>query len=241
MPLPIFRCGTWLGVARPVLSADVLDVQLLAVRFVDPGHPEGRFGPRYRVWFRNNSVQAIRRPFNVVLIAGTDERLMPGLPHAGVRVAAIEAGQIQSVDIRLPFEAARIGHDVAGQPLGFTILHILVDADRELADANMANNGAWLRAAEILPVDPAAFEVQPGACRAGSPVVLAGEGFGPESGKVLVRQGNCESEAEILGWYDLGVRVRLLPQGTAGVTQADLVVVRADGVAANPLEVTILP
>ena len=31
------------------------DLQLLAVRFVDPGHPDQKLGPRYRVWFRNNS------------------------------------------------------------------------------------------------------------------------------------------------------------------------------------------
>ena len=40
-------------------------LQLLAVRFVDPGHPEEKTGPRYRVWFRNNSDLAIDKPFDV--------------------------------------------------------------------------------------------------------------------------------------------------------------------------------
>lgn len=236
----MLRCGTWVGVVRPVVPVDTIDVQFLAVRFVDPGHPKRRLGPRYRVWFRNNSLQAIRQPFSIVLIASRESQLVPGLPEAGVRVTGVEAGQIQSVGIRLPYEVICMGHDAAGRPLAFTTLHVLVDADRELGDGSMANNGARLLATEILPVDPAAFAVQPGACRPGSAVVLAGEGFGPEPGKVLVRWHGSETEAEILGWYDLGARVQLPDLGLPGASQAELIVVRADGMAANPLGLTLL-
>ena len=50
----------------------------------------------------HNSRRAIARPFNVALFASADDRLMGGLPQAGVRVISAEAGDTQSVDVRLP-------------------------------------------------------------------------------------------------------------------------------------------
>ena len=90
-------------------------------------------------------------------------------------------------------------------------------------------------------VDPAAFELEPTAAPAGGEVLLAGEGFGPEPGQVLVHLGNIEMQAEIHGWYDLGVQLVLPNLPLAGPTEADIIVIRADGAAANPLEVTITP
>ncbi|MFH1918424.1 MAG: hypothetical protein ABIP48_00860, partial [Planctomycetota bacterium] len=103
------------------------------------------------------------------------------------------------------------------------------------------NNGATLTPEEVLPVDPAAFELEPSTAAAGGEVVLAGEGFGPEPGKVLLHLGGIEMEAEILGWYDLGVRLVLPALPLAGPTEAELIVIRGDGAAANPLEITITP
>ena len=82
------------GRLRPaeLRSADS-DLQLVAVRFVDPGHPEEKLGPRYRVWFRNNGSQPIAQPFNVMLFAGNDERLAEGMAQAGVRVTAMEPAE----------------------------------------------------------------------------------------------------------------------------------------------------
>ena len=76
---------------------------------------------------------------------------------------------------------------------------------------------------------------------AGGEVVLAGEGFGPDPGQVLLHLGGIEMEAEILGWCDLGVRLALPGLPLAGPTQADLIVIRGDGAAANPLQITITP
>ncbi len=143
-PLPVVSCGTWVDLRPVVLPAAQTDLQLVAVRFVDPGHPEQRTGPRYRVWFRNNGSQPIVRPFNVMLFASNDARLTPGLPQAGVRVTAIEAGDTQSVDIRLPVEVYTMGRDAQGNPAPFAVLHALVDAGRETPDVIRANNGARL-------------------------------------------------------------------------------------------------
>ncbi len=161
VPLPVDQCGTWVDVQRPVMDVAQNDLQLLAVRFVDPGHPEEKLGPRYRVWFRNNGDQPIDKDFNVMLFAGNDDKLTADLPRGGVRVKAIDPGDVQSVDIRLPLEATTMWHDADGKAAPFQVLHVMVDANREIADANPANNGAAIQRDEVLPIDPAAFEVDP--------------------------------------------------------------------------------
>lgn len=241
VPLPAAACGTWVDVERPVLPADQADLQLLAVRFVDPGHPEEKLGPRYRVWFRNNSTRPVAQPFNVVLFAANDNRLVAGLPQAGVRVTSIEASETQSVDLRLPVDVYTMGRDATGNPAPFSTLHALVDANREVTDITRTNNGAPIARAEILPVDPAAFEADPKEAAAGGEIVLAGEGFGPQPGQVLVNIAGQEHEAEILGWYDLGVRLNLPKLTLTGSATAEAIVVRGDGAAANPVRVTITP
>jgi hypothetical protein len=240
VPLPEATCGTWVDV-EPVVVGPEYDLQLLAVRFVDPGHPEEQLGPRYRVWIRNNSDRAITRPFDVFLLASADQKISRDVLQAGVRVGSIGAGEVQAVDVRLPVEVASMGVGEQGEPAPFTTLSALVDANREVSETSESNNGARIAREEILPVDPAAFELDPTTAAAGGEVVLAGEGFGPEPGQVLLHLGGIEMEAEILGWYDLGVRLRVPALPLAAATEAELIVVRGDGAAANPLPLTITP
>ena len=49
-----------------------------------------------------------------------------------------------------------------------------------------------------------------------------------------------ELDGETLGWYDLGVRVRLPAVPLAGPTPAEVICIRSDGAAANPLKVTMV-
>jgi hypothetical protein len=240
-PLPVVACGTWVDLKPAIVAAAEWDLQLAAVRFVDPGHPEEKLGPRYRVWFRNNSRQPIAQPFNVMLFASNDGRLLAGLPQAGVRVTAAAPGDIQSVDIRLPADVLTMNRDEQGNPAPFAALHVLVDAGQEIREIVRTNNGATLKPAEILPVDPAAFDLQPTAAKPGSEVILAGEGLGPEPGQLLVHVGGRELQGEILGWYDLGVRWTVPNLVVAAPTEAEVIVVRGDGAATNPLKITISP
>jgi hypothetical protein len=240
-PLPVVACGTWVDLRPVVSSATAADLQLVAVRFVDPGHPEEKLGPRYRVWFRNNSSQPIAQPFNVMLFAGNDRRLAAGMLQAGVRVTGIDGGDMQSVDIRLPVEVYAMRRDARGNPVPFSVLQVLVDANREVAETTMANNGACLVPADILPVDPASFELQPTAAKPGEEILLAGEGYGPQPGRVLVQVNGREMDGEILGWYDLGVQWTMPKLALAGPVEADVVVIRGDGAAANPVKVTLTP
>ena len=239
--MPVTSCGTWVDVPPAYVPPLRYDVQLLAVRFVDPGHPEEHRGPRYRVWFRNNGSEPITQGFNVVALASNDPQLQPGLPQAGVRVRAIAAGDTQSVDIRLPVEVNGMGRAPDGSPIPFSNLHVLVDANREVPDINPANNGAQLAREEILPIDPASFEIDTKSSAATGALIIAGEGFGPQPGQVIVHLGGTEMQAEITGWYDLGVQFKMPTLPLSSPAQAELVVVRGDGAAANPLPMTVMP
>lgn len=233
--------GTWVDVPEAPPAAGVVDVQLLAVRFVDSGHPEKKLGTRYRVWVRSNGTTDITTPFNVVALASRDGKLVDGLPQAGVRMESIKPGEVQPVDIRLPFEVNEMGRDALGQPIPFAHLHILVDSHKDLPDADRTNNGTDLARSEVLPVDPTIFSTDVDTAEAGGMVAVAGEGLGPEPGQVVVHIKDLDLEAEIHGWYDLGVYVQLPTLPLTGPTDAELVVIRGDGTASNAIKVSVAP
>jgi hypothetical protein len=240
-PLHTVSCGTWIDVPPVVVPAARSDLQLLAVRFVDAGHPEQKLGPRYRVWIRNNSDREVPGPFDVTVIAALDGPPVDGLPQAGVRVDGIGPAETQAVDVRLPFEVYDLGRDSLGRPAPFAMLHVIVDSHGEIDEASETNNGSIVAREEILPVDPAAFSTDVDVVVSGGLVSVAGEGLGPEPGQVLLYVQGLELDAEIHGWYDLGVRIKLPALPLAGAAEAQLVIVRGDGVASNPLPVTLVP
>lgn len=239
-PLPIVTCGTWVDVEPIVIDAG-LDLQMLAVRFVDSGHPEQELGPRYRVWFRNNSDVDINAPFNVMLLASNTRDAVAGLPEAGTRVDNIAAGQIQSVDIRLPFEASMMSTDAEGNQVPFEQLHVLIDSHREIPEAFEENNGAVMPRVDVLPVDPALFSSDSDVVVSGALINLAGEGLGPEPGKVLISMNGMNFEAEIYGWYDLGVRIQVPELPLVDAAEATMIVVRGDEAVSNPIDLVIAP
>lgn len=237
-PLPVVASGTWVDVPVQSVAAGY-DLQLLAVRFVDAGHPEENLGPRYRVWVRNNSTIPVQSPFNVMLIASNDMTLRAGLPEAGVTVDTMEPGAVIPVDIRLPMEANRLTQNPNGHRTPFTMLHVLVDSHRELAETDETNNGLAINPGEILPVDPAAFATEEPSTFPGSMVSLAGEGFGPEPGQLIVIAGNQQIPAEVHGWYDLGVYFKMPNLPLTGANTAQLMVIRGDGAASNPVTIAL--
>ena len=239
-PLPVVTCGTWIDVPPVVLDSGT-DLQLLATRFVDNGHTDQNLGPRYRIWLRNNGPLSTTVPFNVLLIAGNDLIPLSDLPQAGAIVNGIEAGEIQSVDVRLPLAANRLGVTPEGLRIPFNYLHVLVDSHRELPESNESNNGSVVARNAILPVDPATFSSDVSVGAPGTIINIAGEGFGPEPGQVIVSVNGLQLQAEIHGWYDLGVRIALPNIALAGPVDADLLIIRGDGAAANPLDFDLVP
>jgi hypothetical protein len=117
----------------------------------------------------------------------------------------------------------------------FPKLGVMVDTRNEIEEQTKENNGMALERDKILMVDPAVFAADAKQATMGQTVNLAGEGLGPEAGQVLVRVGSLELQAEIEGWYDLGVQIKLPSLPLAGEAKAELVVVRGDGAMANPI------
>ena len=228
-PLPHHVCGTWVDV-DPVVIQTGFDLQLLAVRFVDAGHPEQNFGARYRIYLRNNSDQPINQPFNVLLLASDGTSPSADALNAGFQLETIEAGETKAVDIRLP---------MTEEP--FTKLHVLIDSHKNIEEIEETNNGSVLNVADILPVDPVLFGSEDQQVVTGSVMTLAGEGLGPAPGRVLVHAAGLEWEAEIEGWTDLGVQVKLPELPVTDDTPAEIMLIRGDDAATNPLSVTITP
>mgnify|MGYP002624130750 CR=1 FL=1 len=240
-PLHWNACGTWWNVPIVHLPANGQDLQLLSVRYIDSGHPEQDEGARYRVSIRSNSTKVILRDFNVMIFGGNDEVLRKGLPQSGARVKSIAPGEVLTFDLRLPAEANSMSIDEHGRAVPFKYLHVLVDSHREVPEVFEKNNGAALKRQMILPVDPSAFAVDTNAAGAGEEITIAGEGFGGMPGKVVVFLGDVSFEAEITGWYDLAARVKLPAIPLAGPADTEVVVMRRDGAAANPLTLRLLP
>jgi len=238
-PLPAVAAGTWVDVPPVAVAPQQHDLQLLAVRFVDPGHPEEKLGPRFRVWFRNNSPEPITRPFDVVMLAGVDRELVAGLPQAR-RPRGLGRGRRHAIGRRPPpLRRLNMGHEPA--------------ASRRRSARCMS----WSTPTAKSPRSPAPTTARcwpwPTCCPwtrrrsswsrrrgPGGEVLLAGEGFGPEPDKCW-STWRAGIRGEISGWYDLGVRFRLPAAAAAAAAPAEVIVVRGDGAAANPLKLTVLP
>lgn len=242
LPLHEVAAGTWIDVPVPELAAGASDLQLLAVRFVDPGHPEQKLGPRYRVWLRNNGPAVNEGEFNVMILASDDSGPSKASPQAVGRVSSVEPGAIQAFDLRLPETATAMSRDENGRAVPFSQLHVVVDSHVELrADAIPANNGAIVPRQDIVPVDPSLFSADQTEVAVGSSVTLAGEGLGPEPGQVIVSVGDLQLNARIEGWYDLGIRVTLPELQLAGEQEVQLIVIRGDSAVSNPIPLKLLP
>ena len=240
-PLPAVSCGTWIDVSRCVMTAG-LDLQLLAVRFVDNGHLEQNLGPRYRVWFKNNSPVPIMEPFSVLLLASNAQTpTVEQPPQMGAVVPWMEIGEIKALDIRLPLAANQLGVTQEGYHVPFAYLHVLVDAHQQIPETNEDNNGAVLDRKDILPVDPASFSTDLTAVAPGNLLTLAGEGFGPEPGQVIVSVYGQQVQAEIDGWCDLGCHFAVPKFELPKPVDAEVLVGRGDGAFANPLTVRLVP
>jgi len=227
-PLYVIECGTYID--APVVVVDSgKDLQLLAVRFVDGGHPEKKLGPRYRMFLRNNG-KSLDRTFHVMAMVAKGNTPSSDLPRGGAKVEGLEAGKTLAVDVRLPFEAVNPE---------LSMLHVLVDSHREISEAFEDNNGAVLAREDVLPVDPVVYKADAKTYAGGDVINLSGEGLGPEAGQVVVKVGGLTLQAEIQGWFDLGARAKLPSLPLSATMDAELIVVRGDGATANPVTIEL--
>jgi hypothetical protein len=223
-------CGYYVNV--PVVVVHGIDLQLLAIRFVDNGDAAQNLGPRFRVWIRNNTPTPMLKPFNVLALAARDIVPSTDLPQAGVRIEAMQPGQILPVDIRLPVQANDVN-------LG--MVHVLIDSHREVPEVFEDNNGIVLPRAEVMSVDPALLAADLQTAVPGAEINVAGEGLGAVAGQVIVKLAGLDMAGEVLGWSELGIRIRLPVVQIVNPVDAQIIAVRADGKAILPLPLKVIP
>ncbi len=138
-----YPVGFWFGgnveAGGDVAVAGGIDVEYTRIQQLDAGDPAKNLAPAYRVWFHNNSDVDIAQPFDVAILASTNEDLSQGLPYASVRVDGMAADETMSVDIRLPIEAMKMASD-NGATAPFAYVHTIIDSQRELVETDKANN-----------------------------------------------------------------------------------------------------
>jgi hypothetical protein len=143
-----YPVGFWFGGSYGVVGTDVvttgvavagIDVEFSKIAQIDAGDPTKNLAPAYRVWFHNNSTVDINQPFDVAILASTDDQLAQNLPYASVRVDGLAADETTSVDIRLPIAAMSM-KSADGQTAPFAYVHTIIDAQKELVETNKANN-----------------------------------------------------------------------------------------------------
>ena len=78
-----------------------------------------------------------------------------------------------------------MNRDVNGQESPFEYLHIIIDSHQEVDEVVPDNNGVVIKASEVLPVDPSLFSVDKTDLKPSEQISVAGEGLGPEPGKVM--------------------------------------------------------
>jgi hypothetical protein len=150
-----YPVGFWFGGELDDDSSDAapdgIDVEFTSIRRLDNGDPAKNLAPAYRVWFHNNSSVDIDQPFDVAILASTDGQLTKDLPFAAMRVDGLAADETSSVDIRLPIAAMKM---VAGnQTAEYSFVHAIIDSQRELDEANKANNVAVFNRNDIPLLD----------------------------------------------------------------------------------------
>ncbi|MCC7083658.1 MAG: hypothetical protein IT427_01470 [Pirellulales bacterium] len=225
-----YHCGYYVNV--PVVVVQGIDLQLLAIRAVDSGDPAQNLGPRFRVWIRNNTPTPLLRPFNMLLMAARDMLPTADLPQAGLRIEAMQPGQILPVDIRLPVQAndANLG-----------MVHVLVDSHREIPEVFEDNNGIVLPRGEVMSVDPALLAADVPTAVPGAEINVAGEGLGLAAGQVIVKLAGLDLAADVLGWSDLGLRIKLPAVQIVNPVDAQIIAIRADGKQVSPLPLKVVP
>ena len=92
----------------------------------------------------------VPQPFNVALAASIGRQATAESAFATQRVNGLEAGQVLTVDLRLPVQAYNMGLNADGQPVPFTWLTAVVDSHLEVPEVDRENNYTVLNRREIV-------------------------------------------------------------------------------------------
>lgn len=130
------------GLDGGVETADArpIDVETIAIRFIDAGDASQGTGPAYRVTVRNNSDVAIDDVFDLTLAASNATALPAGVPTATTWIDGMQPLEVRDFDLRLPVTVDTMGESQDGQPSPFAVLSAMADSQYRLAETNKANN-----------------------------------------------------------------------------------------------------
>lgn len=144
---PVVVTSTGSVSVTPNLVAGV-ELELLDVRLADSGDTERKLGPQYRITFRNRGSLPVGN-FQVLIMANRDGQPSAEAPMAIAEVAALAAGEVTSVDIRLP-----LSPELANLPA----LIVVLDSVAQVAEIDEQNNVVVLDRARIAMTEPTAAQ-----------------------------------------------------------------------------------
>jgi hypothetical protein len=122
------------------VDAQPIDVETIAIKFIDAGDPSQGTGPAYRVTVRNNTDVAIDDVFDLTLAASNTQALTTGVPVATTWIDGMQASEVRDFDIRLPVAVDTMGPTQDGQPTPFSVLSAMTDSQNRLIETNKENN-----------------------------------------------------------------------------------------------------
>lgn len=215
------------------------DLALKSITLVDAGNRAAGEGPAYRVVIENPSLASVDAPFSVTAIAARADRSFDEqTPRQDETVAALAAGKQATLEIRLPVAALTCETDPQGNAAPFSTLLVVIDGYGKVRESNRDNNAAALPRTDVAATLPTVSSIQASAS-AGSPeLTVSGQSFGDAAGKLVLDLGSVRVPLEVISWNPQSIRVKLPVVEAAASVTTRLVVLRADGVMAEPYDLT---
>lgn len=238
---PVVRPQATAAAAKPA-PLPRFPLELLDVRLIDIGNAALGEGPRFRVVLRNATSAPLRHPLEVMISGGISDAFSAELPTAVQGIEPLGPGQIVPVELRLPAEAMAMAYPGHKQPYPFSTLFVHIGGPKNMLGSSSITKLAVLPLGEIRLADIALAPPARPDVPVGQPLELRGEGFGPQTGRVVLSVGGVKLNLEVLGWSELGVAVQMPKLAISEPTNVQLQVLRADGQPAKPLSLTaVLP
>ncbi|MBL9080442.1 MAG: hypothetical protein JNK76_01460 [Planctomycetales bacterium] len=166
-----------------------IDLELHDLKLVDRG--DETMGPAYRLSVRNNSQRGTLGSMIAVLMASQDAQPTADSPYATFEVPTLAAGQMTTVDIRLP-------QIVSAESDAFSYLTAAVGTPAGFTDTDESNNMAAFDRSSVssIPAKITGVSVDETAGR----MILEGEGFGSDFGKLFLTVDGRRYEATVSAW-----------------------------------------
>lgn len=226
--------------APPV--APKLPLELVDLRLIDIGNVEAGQGPRFRIQLKNATTEALKKPLEVLLSAGISSDFRAELPTGVQEIKPLGAGEVATVELRLPAESMKMTYPGAQEKQPFSTLFVLIGGPKNLLGSSSISELKVLTLDKVRMADIVVAAPVDKTVAIGELLQLTGEGFGPKTGSVKLKVAGVAWNLEVVDWNELGVQVRMPELALTEPTKVQLQVLRSDGQPANMLTLTaVLP